>query len=133
VLARVDSAAALGAWLRQRTGSAPAAPAVLGTVPHSSGQGRVQTFVRVGPGGGVVRLIWQGGRVIAWGDGIRLPGLDRYRPTSASTAVAFRPGEGVQRTLEFELDPAGVPTGVRVRWPGNEVSGLATRGGAGHP
>ncbi|HEX2077495.1 MAG TPA: serine hydrolase domain-containing protein [Longimicrobium sp.] len=132
-LARVDSAAALAAWLRQRTGPAPAAAAVLGTVPHPSGEGRAQTFVRLAPGGSVVRLIWQSGQVIAWGDGIRLPGLDRYRPTSASSAVAFRPREGVLRTLEFELDAAGAPRGVRVRWPGGEASALATRVESAHP
>jgi CubicO group peptidase (beta-lactamase class C family) len=131
-LAAVDSAAALGAWLRQRMGSAPAAAELLGSVPHPSGQGRLQTFVRL-PGGSVVRLIWQAGKVIAWGDGVRLPGMDRYRPTSPSSAVAFRPQTGVQRTLEFQLDAGGASAGVRVRWPGGEASGLATRVDSAHP
>jgi len=113
--ATVDSAvtsaatsAALRAWLRDRVGRLPsAAVTALGTTPHPSGANRVQTFVRVGDSSGdVLRLIWDGPRLLAWADGARLPGTTRFRPSSATTAAAFSPRDPVVRELVL-LDVAG--------------------------
>jgi hypothetical protein len=93
-LGAVADAAALVAWVRARvrdtTGAAHVA--VLGTTPHPSGRGRLQTFVRAGGSGApVLRLIWDNGRAVAWNEGVRWPAFARYRLTAPDAAVAFTP------------------------------------------
>lgn len=94
-------------WLTDHSPAGrPLGAVVLGTTPHPSGGGRVQTFLRVDAfGSPVIRLIWQGERVVGWSDGIRLPAFRRYKPTSTSTAVSFSPRERDWQTLR--LDASG--------------------------
>ena len=100
----------LAAWLAARTSTSSSLPLEhLGTLPHPSGGGRTQAFLRLGgDAGAVVRLIWEGERVLAWGDGIRLPLFRRFRTTSAHTAVAFHAREPQWVTLRLGPDGATV-------------------------
>lgn len=86
---------------------------ILGTAPHPSGRGRTQTFVRFGGNRGAVgRLIWDGTRVLAWGTGVRWPGMLRIRPTGDDTFAAFGPRDGVT-LLKFHRDQDGDVDGLQ--------------------
>ena len=99
---------------------------VLGAALHASARGRVQTFVRLGgTGAPVLRLIWEGEQLLAWGDGIRLPCLRRFRPTSTATAASFSPRDATWATLRLERRPTG--DGLVVRLPGAAETAPAQR------
>jgi CubicO group peptidase (beta-lactamase class C family) len=122
VLARVQDPAGFLAWARPRASGREIR--VLGTSPHASGSGRVQTFLRVAGGDAaqILRLIWQNDRLIAWGEGGRLPALDRYHVVSDSQAVAFGPHTGVRRTLRLSNASPDPELVVSTRGPGGQVS-----------
>lgn len=110
VLLNVNRLAEFQPWLASRLPSTtPTALRILGTVRHPSGSGRTQTFVRLGTAFGdpVIRLLWEQDRMIAWGDGIRLPAIATYRPVARTSLVSFRPRDAGWRTLHLEQDSTG--------------------------
>lgn len=115
----------LVAWLSGGTSLSSGLPIeYLGTTPHPSGGGRTQAFVRLGTDERlVVRLIWEGDRLLAWSDGVRLPLLRRFRTTSATSAVAFHAREPQWVTLRLSAD-ASV---VTLELPDGRVTPAATR------
>jgi CubicO group peptidase (beta-lactamase class C family) len=116
-----DQLRELTEWIRARAGSGNQLT-VLGSVPHTSGAGRVQTFVRAGnPGAPVMRFIWDRTQLLFWADGIRFPAFRRLRPNSASTATAFTPRETGWVTLVRSGDT------VRVQWKDGRSTRVARR------
>jgi hypothetical protein len=128
--ALVNDPPALAQWLGARAPVAAAGSlALLATVPHPASAGAVQTFVRLGDGdrAPVVRLIWDRGKVAAWGDGIRLPGFGRFRTTSRDAAVAFHARDAGWRTIEFRRNRRGDVIGIVVETPTGARSALLRR------
>jgi CubicO group peptidase (beta-lactamase class C family) len=115
----------LVSWLSARASLSPSLRIEhLGTTPHPSGGGRAQAFVRLGTDDRlIVRLIWEGERLLAWSDGVRLPLFRRFRTTSATSAVAFHAREPQWVTLRLSAD-ASV---VTLESPDGRVTPAATR------
>ncbi|MBA3403852.1 MAG: beta-lactamase family protein [Gemmatimonadaceae bacterium] len=107
----VSDRAGFVTWLKEL--SAGGRPLVLGTTPHPSASTRTQTFVRFGEGDARVgRIIWQGGRVLAWGSGIQLPVLIRLLPVGADRFAAFGPKQPLL-VVSFTRDAGGVISELR--------------------
>ena len=113
----------LQTWLGSRVHDTTGAGfELLGTMPHPSAPQRVQTFVRVAGGAGVVaRLIWDPQRLLAWAEGVRFPVFRRFHPTSRTTAASFSPREPGWATLEV------TQPGLVVQSPDGKRSGPAVR------